>query len=95
MFREGKREGGETCRLMALSGTGLVGFATSKKIGNTPQRNRAKRRARESWRSLEHRASNLDYVVLVTPLGATAPLDTLRQELGTHLEAMNRRWAAD
>ena len=95
MFREGKREGGETCRLLALTGTGLVGFATSKKIGNTPQRNRAKRRARACWRAYSTRRSNLDYIVLVTPQGAEAPFETLKNELGAHLDAMHRRWAAE
>ena len=88
--------GGGCCRLMALPGEGLVGITTSKKIGNTPQRNRAKRRFREGWRKQEARVrGNLDYVLIVTPQGAGAPFGALVEELGSLLDAMSARWEGD
>lgn len=80
--------------MIAQPGSGLVGFATSKKIGSKPQRNRAKRRAREAARktNLDPR---LDYVVVVQAEAPTASFERLAEDLAKAIEGMRDRWASE
>ena len=96
IFREGKRAAGRHCRLTALPGEGFVGVATSKKIGNKPQRNRAKRRFREVLRELEDRLDpRLDYVVMALPSSTEAKLEEISSDLRSLVGSINERWAAE
>jgi ribonuclease P protein component len=96
IFKEGKRSAGRLCRLTALPGTGYIGIATSKKIGNNPQRNRAKRRFREVLRELRERLNPcLDYVVIALPSSTEARLTEISAKLRSMIENVNERWAAE
>lgn len=96
IFKTGKRVSGTFCRLSAIPGEGLVGIATSRKLGAHPQRNRGKRRFREALRaeitSLEER---LDYVLVILPAGAEAPYDAIREDLRTVFQKMGERWESE
>lgn len=82
--------------MTASRGTGLIGIATAKKIGNAPQRNRAKRRFREVLRSLpECLDSRLDYVVVVLAASTDAKLDQIRTQLADLARELNNRWEKD
>jgi len=87
------REAGRLLRLISLPGEGLVGIATSKKIGGKPPRNRAKRRVREAIRTSGGPIRNLDLVVIVNPSGAAAPFEALIQEWNELRARTETRWA--
>ncbi|MFY9233557.1 MAG: ribonuclease P protein component [Fimbriimonadaceae bacterium] len=96
IFKEGKRAAGRFCRLTALPGTGLIGIATSKKIGNAPQRNKAKRRFREVFRTLAEKLDpSMDYIAVAFPESADVKLDEIRSELARQLGDVNSRWASE
>lgn len=96
IFKEGKRAAGSYCRMTALPGSGLVGIATSKKIGTTPQRNRAKRRLREALRANEAVLNpHLDFVALAMPESVGASLEALIADTGRLLRSLTERWAAE
>ena len=95
IFTEGKRAAGRHCRLTALPGTGLIGIATSKKIGNTPQRNKAKRRFREVLRKVAEAAPTMDYIVVVLPSERGAGLDEIEADVRKLVAGLNERWAAE
>jgi ribonuclease P protein component len=79
-----------------LPGKGLIGYATSKKIGGKPQRNRAKRRYQEAVRlSKDCIERRLDYVVVVSPAGANAAFHEAKLEVEGLLRKVNARWARD
>ena len=81
LFAEGLRASGSLARIACLPGSGLIGFATSRKIGGKPQRNRERRRFRAALQ--EGRAplrQNLDYVVIVSPSCATASFGRITEE---------------
>jgi ribonuclease P protein component len=82
--------------MTALPGSGLVGIATSKKIGTTPQRNRAKRRLREALRANEAVLNpRLDFVALAMPESVGASLEALIADTGRLLRSLTERWAAE
>jgi ribonuclease P protein component len=82
--------------LTALPGDGLLGIATSKKIGNKPQRNRAKRRFREVLRELRSELHpQLDYVVVALPSSTEALLPEINDDVRSLIEDLNKRWAAE
>jgi ribonuclease P protein component len=82
--------------LTALPGDGLLGIATSKKIGNKPQRNRAKRRFREVLRELRPELHpKLDYVVVALPSSTEALLPEINDDVRRLIEDLNKRWAAE
>ena len=87
---------GEFARAAFLPGNGLIGFATSRKIGNTPQRNRARRRYREAMRANRDRINEgLDIVVIISPKAAEATFPQLRSDAAVLLDRINARWAAE
>ena len=86
------REAGRLLRLASLPGEGMIGIATSKKIGGKPSRNRAKRRVREAIRTSTGACRNLDVVVIVSPNGAKAPFADLVAEWSTLVAQSESRW---
>ena len=85
--------GGELARLNSLPGKGLLGVATSKKIGVTPKRNQAKRRFREAVRIQSLAFPQLDYVLIVKTDAANASFERIQLEVRTLFEETKRRWA--
>jgi ribonuclease P protein component len=81
-------------RVCSLPGTGLIGIATSKKIGDRPDRNRARRRAQAAIRTRpEARDERLDYVLIVSPDAANAPFERIGEEVGTVFRKAVEKWA--
>jgi ribonuclease P protein component len=81
-------------RLAALPGTGLLGIATTKKIGGKPDRNRAKRRFREAVRTQPDLADpRLDFILIVNTDGAQAPFERIREEVRSLFLRAVERWA--
>jgi ribonuclease P protein component len=96
VYRLGKRVNGEYCRISVLEGTGLVGFTTPKKLGNTPRRNRMKRRMREAVR--ESRSlldASWDTVFLATMQANGASFAELAQDVRRAIERMRKRWESE
>ena len=82
--------------MTALPGAGFVGIATSKKIGNKPQRNHAKRRFREVLRSLrEELQPQLDYVLVALPSSTEAALAEIEGDVRSLIQDVNKRWAGE
>lgn len=85
---------GPLARVIALPGTGLLGVTTAKKIGNRPQRNRAKRRFREAILTQADLADpRLDFVVIVGLDGAQASFDRIQKEVRILFIRAVERWA--
>lgn len=96
IFTEGRRAQGRYCRAFALPGTGQIGWATAKAIGEKPLRNRAKRRFREALRTQDYCIpDNLDFVVMIALSGAKAPFEEIRRDLEAVLGEVTRRWAVE
>lgn len=94
IFSEGLRVNGSFARVSCLSGTGLLGFATSRKIGGKPQRHLQRRRFREALRvGNAPLLSDLDYVVILGPSCATAPFARITEEARDLIVRANERWA--
>jgi RNase P protein component len=74
----------------ALPGSGLVGFATSRQIGNRPRRNRERRRAAEAMRGIA--SEGLDLTVTVKPAAREQSLEQLREELRNLVMEVRSRW---
>lgn len=85
------RANGMAFRLHALEGSGLVGIATTRKIGNNPRRNRQRRRTVEALRGLD--TTGLDIAVTVKPSAEERSLDELREELRKLIAEIRTRWA--
>ena len=83
-------------RMISLPGTGLIGIATSKKLGSTPARNRIKRRFREAIRTQPELAdSTLDIVAIVSLQAADASFPQLLEEVRRLLGETKKRWASE
>jgi ribonuclease P protein component len=96
IFTEGRRASGTLARVIALPGQGFLGISTSKKIGNRPRRNRAKRRFREAVRLDANIADpRLDYVLIVYDAGADADFGSIQEEVRTLFAKINERWAGE
>jgi ribonuclease P protein component len=65
VFSSGRKHSLPQVHLFRSSGTGKIGIATSRKIGNRPQRNRQRRIALEIVRKLGGVPPNLDVVLLL------------------------------
>lgn len=65
LFSNGLRHSLQQVRLFGGAGTGRIGIATSRKIGNRPQRNRQRRVALEIVRKLGGVPPNLDVILLL------------------------------
>jgi len=83
-----------TLRIFSLSGSEHVGFATSRAIGNRPQRNRVRRRLQSAFRELTPLLPpGLDVIIQAKAEAANATFDGLRIELRQGIEETARRWA--
>jgi ribonuclease P protein component len=91
VYSKGKRASGENLRIHALPGAGLIGIATSRRIGNRPMRNRQKRRAMEAVKGMD--LNGLDIAVTVKPSAGAKSLDELRDELRNLVMEIRARWA--
>jgi ribonuclease P protein component len=91
LYSTGQRANGDTYRIHALPGSGLVGIATQRKIGNTPRRNRQRRRTREALVGIE--TGGLDIAVTVKPEAREQSIDELREELRRLVAELRKRWA--
>jgi ribonuclease P protein component len=87
---------GELIRISAAPGSGFIGFATAKKLGNRPQRNLQKRRVSEAVRIMNPgRDLRLDYVVIVTPLAKNATFARMQEEVRTLFDRALLRWVGE
>ncbi|RYG26615.1 ribonuclease P protein component [bacterium] len=96
IFSDGRRASGPIARIACLPGTGLIGFATSRKLGGKPQRNRQRRRfkaALQDCAELLHPA--MDYVVILGPSCAEAPWRRITEEARDLIVRANARWAEE
>jgi ribonuclease P protein component len=66
LFKTGRRASGESLRIMALPGQGLLGVAASKALGCHAWRKRQKRRIKAVWPSLLP-SKKLDWICLARP----------------------------
>ena len=85
-----------TCRLIFLPGAGLIGIATSKKIGGKPARNTQKRRFREILR--QHPAwlnPNVDSVVVLSERVAARSFEELTAEAEQLFQALQAKWSQE
>ena len=79
--------------MISEQGTGLLGFATSRKIGSQPRRNLAKRIFREAYNL--NRGSDtplLDLVVVIQPSSQEASFVQIKEELRVLMEKTVLRW---
>ena len=83
---------GRHFRVCSLPGTGLVGVATTKRIGCHARRNRQKRRAREAVNATGLGFVDLDMAVLVRETADKTSFDELTEELKRLLEETRQRW---
>jgi ribonuclease P protein component len=87
---------GELARIVFLPGTGFVGFATAKKLGHRPSRNRAKRRVREALRTQpDLREIRLDLVIIVGETIASAPFRRIQDEVRLLVGKARERWESE
>lgn len=81
-------------RIHALAGSGLIGIATTKKIGSRPRRNFARRRVIEGLRTnVECLTAGLDYVVVIFESSIRASFTELCDELFKLIHEVSAKWA--
>ncbi len=80
MFNEGRRYRGDFLTLITHEGTGLVGIATSRKLGEKPPRNYQKRRVKAILQSLSTNPHQ-DWVVVIGIKAKDADFATLSADL--------------
>lgn len=83
---------GALFRLHALPGTGKLGVATSRTIGNKPRRHKVRRRALEAFNGLGVEAKALDLIIVCHRNADGAPFEKIKSELKQQMEAMSLRW---
>lgn len=70
-----------------------MGFATSRAIGNRPQRNRIRRRTQAAFRELSDLLpTGLDLIVQVKSDAPNAGYEELKEQMRHGLEETVRRW---
>jgi ribonuclease P protein component len=94
IYRQGQNIRGKTATLIQLPGTGLIGIATSRKIGSRPRRNHAKRRLREAIFLQRSRLDPaMDYVFVIGSSNLALSWPDLTRELTVLIEEGAKRWA--
>ena len=68
------------------------GFTVTKKMGNSPERNRIRRRLREAVRLAAgpHASDGADYVLIGRRAALSLPFDDIVRDLASGLHALNR-----
>lgn len=94
IYQKGKRVSGEFCRLMALPGTGQIGFSTPRAIGSLARRNRMKRRFRAAVVSCGL-PNELDVVVAISASADKAPYKAIQSDLAAVLKRISERWESE
>lgn len=96
IFQSGFRVQGPLYRAIVKPGHGLIGIATSKKIGTRPKRNRERRRLQSALR-LHHTLlkPNLDLVFIVSPAASSAAWNRIETEVRELLERIEQRWVEE
>ena len=96
IFSQGRRTPGELYRLSSLPGTGLLGIATSKKLGDRPNRHRARRRAQAAIRTMFSMVElKLDYVLIISPTAESATFERIGEELRNLFLKAREKWALE
>lgn len=96
VFNEGIRVNGKHCRIASLSGTGRLGFATPKKLGTVPRRNRVKRRLREAVRISQGRLSlTWDCIFIAAASAESTDFEELRTDVAAAIEKLRARWESE
>lgn len=96
IYARGNRVSGSFCRMIFLGGTGLLGIATAKAIGNVPRRNRAKRRFRAALSEVPERIPDgLDVVIQISAKAADASYLDIVSDLRSLVSRMNERWESE
>lgn len=93
IYSDGKRVSGALCRILVLPGEGRFGFATPSKLGNTPRRNRLKRRFREAVRM--HGTMHdprFDCIVSANLAADAATFESICREIAELLPKAYARW---
>lgn len=80
MFSEGRRYRGDFLTLITTEGTGLVGIATSRKLGEKPPRNYQKRRVKAALQSLATNPQQ-DWVIVIGIKAKDADFATLSADM--------------
>lgn len=93
IYREGQRVSTAALRIYSLSGSEQIGYATSRAIGNRPQRNRVRRRIQAAFRELKAELpAGLDLIIQAKAEAKNTSFGELRDQLRNGLEATARRW---
>jgi len=68
-----------------------IGFTVSRRVGNAPQRNRARRRLKEAARAVMEDLAKpgFDYVVIGRQRTLTRPFEALKEDFTTALAAVH------
>lgn len=91
IFATGSRASGERLRVYALPGSGLLGIATARAIGEKPQRNRQRRRIRESIRLLDLCTNSWDIIIFAKPSITHATFEEIQEEARRHINDLITR----
>ena len=91
IYQKGKRVSGELCRVMALPGTGLIGYSTPRSIGCLARRNRMKRRFRAAVESCG-RPEGLDVIVAISASADKVEFESIQKDVAAGLKRISERW---
>ncbi|MCB0825088.1 MAG: ribonuclease P protein component [Armatimonadetes bacterium] len=92
IFDTGLTSSSPNLKLYSLPGQGLLGIATSRKLGSRPRRNLFKRRMKAIATNYGDQMANFDWVVSVKHSAAQATYPDLATELGELITESLRRW---
>ena len=94
IYQKGKRVSGELCRVMALPGSGLIGYSTPRAIGSLARRNRLKRRFRAAVVRCVM-PEGLDMVIAISANADKADFEAIVDDLGKGLRRIGERWESE
>lgn len=92
LFQTGRRARGASLFVLSLPGTGLVGIATSKKIGGKPSRNHAKRRVQAILYVRESSCRQLDLAFVLNDRISKLGFQELKEEVERLLREATAQW---
>jgi len=91
VYQTGRRFRGDFVTLIQSDGTGFIGIATSKKIGDKPERNFQKRRVKSILQSFQ-RTSAHDLIFVASIKTKGIKFETLRADLTQLIQEANINW---